>query len=1139
MKLAKGKEFRLDFTIGGKVDNSLSKSVNSINNKLDSFKGTIKAVATTAATAFASVKIKDWVDESVSASKEFETSMSGVAKVVDGLKDDNGKITSQYKEMKSAILELTTDKKIPMMASSIAEIMEAAGQSNIAKDELLGFSETASKMGIAFDSSADQAGEWMAAWRTALHLNQEEVTTLADKINYLGNTSSESAIKLSEVVTTVGSLSETTGISSDTVAAIAASMTKVESNVAATGIKNFALALSSGASATKRQAGAFEKLGLESRKISEAMQVDSKSTIIDVLERISRLDKATQASTMKDLFGKESLSSIAPLVANLDNLKEQFNKIGDASLYAGSMEREFIAASSTAANVDIIKDNKIEAMKIKVGDALVPLSVLSSETIGDIADSFGDFIEDNAPAIESTVRNVSNAFKEFTPTAVYSLKTLAHGGKELFDRVKPLGNWIVEHPSAMSNFIIATGTALTTYKISNHLKEIASSAKKAGGPLKYLSGIVTNPWGLAIAGVAGGIALLSISITNANRELMKTDLESRFGNISLSLKDIDGIASDIIKNEKFDKLSESLDIREGLDSISDSIDSSIADLSRLNWKVGVGLELTDQEQTLYKNSIINFLADTQELFDSSNYSLTLALEVLTKDDEQGKSIRDTFNNFYLENQIELKELGEKLNKVVNDAFSDGVLTIDEAKEISRLQQQMSSISRKLAKSEFEASIEVSQEKITGKGLTPESYKKLMKEMNQKLKDTEAKYDESLTQSISSSKIMLDEGKIDQTRYNEIVEEFKKNYRKDIGELQLTVSGFGLDTVLDAYKEELDNVIPEFGEYFQESVQGRVLDANENGQWYTLEDSFKWDLNKFDGLSKTAKASLQNVLEEIKPSLEQMEQLRDSYIEAGEQVPEGLSQGINEINTLLTLTGDTEAMLKLVGTTIAASPESSKMLQDAYNTGNAINKNIMQGLDTNLYDIETKSRSVVKTAAKGINSELAKGTISNAIAALNKSLSPTYMHKPNLPLPNNVFNQKMPKLPGHADGGIFNEPHITWFSEDGPEAAIPLDGSRNAIELWQMAGQILGMFDNKESAATRENLLSGYNQLSADSNTGNVAADSNTAPIKVEYNINVESGADVPKVQQAITMSQQQFNHMMSIYEKDKFRTNMG
>lgn len=48
------------------------------------------------------------------------------------------------------------------------------------------------------------------------------------------------------------------------------------------------------------------------------------------------------------------------------------------------------------------------------------------------------------------------------------------------------------------------------------------------------------------------------------------------------------------------------------------------------------------------------------------------------------------------------------------------------------------------------------------------------------------------------------------------------------------------------------------------------------------------------------------------------------------------------------------------------------------------------------------------------------------------------------------------LPGHATGGIFDRPHLAWFAEAGPEAAIPLDGSPRAVSLWQQAGEMLGV-----------------------------------------------------------------------------------
>ena len=50
---------------------------------------------------------------------------------------------------------------------------------------------------------------------------------------------------------------------------------------------------------------------------------------------------------------------------------------------------------------------------------------------------------------------------------------------------------------------------------------------------------------------------------------------------------------------------------------------------------------------------------------------------------------------------------------------------------------------------------------------------------------------------------------------------------------------------------------------------------------------------------------------------------------------------------------------------------------------------------------------------------------------------------------------------HASGGIFESPHYGLVAEAGPEAIIPLDGSSNAFDLWQQAGERLGLLSGDE------------------------------------------------------------------------------
>lgn len=51
------------------------------------------------------------------------------------------------------------------------------------------------------------------------------------------------------------------------------------------------------------------------------------------------------------------------------------------------------------------------------------------------------------------------------------------------------------------------------------------------------------------------------------------------------------------------------------------------------------------------------------------------------------------------------------------------------------------------------------------------------------------------------------------------------------------------------------------------------------------------------------------------------------------------------------------------------------------------------------------------------------------------------------------------------GGIYNKgAFLTWFAEKSPEAAIPLDRSRRAINLWTQAGQMLGVLPSDGTPA---------------------------------------------------------------------------
>lgn len=436
---------------------------------------------------------------------EFESAMAGVKKVVDF------DTPQQFKEMGQDILELST--KIPMAAEGLADIVAAGGQSGIARDELLSFAESAAKMGVAFDITAEQAGDMMAKWRTAFKMNQSEVVTLADKINYLGNTTAASAPLISDVVTRVGPLGAVGGVASGEIAALGASLvgSGIQSEVAATGIKNLILSLVAGTSATKSQNAAFAELGLSAVDMAQYMQKDAKGAILTVLEAVKQLDPARQASVLQDLFGKESLGAIAPLLSNLDALKENLNKVGDATQYAKGVEKEYIAASKTAKNAMEIMQNSIYQVQVAIGDGLLPAVSPLVGAFGTAAQKLGEFATKYPNVIAAFVGGLGVIFAGAAAVnglmwAFNGLKLAVLGTKAAYTGATlVLGKYNI---LAKAGTLLTYGFGIAQKVFDGSIKGSIFGVKMLGtGFLKLWGILLANPW-LALATVAVGAGWL-------------------------------------------------------------------------------------------------------------------------------------------------------------------------------------------------------------------------------------------------------------------------------------------------------------------------------------------------------------------------------------------------------------------------------------------------------------------------------------------------------------------------------------------------------------------------------------------------------------------------------------------------------
>lgn len=408
--------------------------------------------------AAAAVPLKFAIDE--------ESTNAEIAKVADFAND------KQKKEVTDSLKKMITTE-IPMSYQEIGELAAAGAQGGIETVDLSKFSELAAKMGVAFDMEAGEAGQKMANWKAAFGMDMSELKALGDKVNYLGNNSAASASSISNVISRVGALGEVAGVGSGEVAGLGAAMVAmgVQDDKAATGIKKVLTTLASGGNkATKNY------LGMGGEELSKAMQADGAGTIMQVFEKIKALNPEEQAGALKDIFGQQSVEAIAPLLNELDLVKDYLSMVGDESKYTGSMQKEFEAQAQTTANQLKILKNQAKDAGMVVGGIMLPTFKKGVEKLQGWATNIKKFAEENPKAME-TILKITGAVAGIAVAipVVKSLFNAFMGLKDAFNIVKGLTKLLMANPMVVG-IMLAVGAVILLWKNWDKVKAIAGAA---------------------------------------------------------------------------------------------------------------------------------------------------------------------------------------------------------------------------------------------------------------------------------------------------------------------------------------------------------------------------------------------------------------------------------------------------------------------------------------------------------------------------------------------------------------------------------------------------------------------------------------------------------------------------------------
>ena len=362
----------------GRTEAALGRQQQMLANqaKRKEYHGQIMETVATAAAVVAPVKL----------AIDYESNWADLKKVANFAKDDDEK---RIKQDIFSVSERTGlgPNEVTKIAAAAAEAGVANGaDGNLDPEKMKRFLNDAAEMSVAYGITAEEAGERLATYQSRMELTAEQTRGMGDAMNYVASKMNATAADTSSVVARMGAVGKTAGLSEKSIVGLAAALVSTSENkeTAGTAMKNFLLTLSQGNAMTKAQKETMKQLGFRNvGAIAEGMTKGGKeaeNTLLTVLGAIKKMPEAEQAGIAKELFGTESLASLAPLINNPNKLREIF-ALANSEEATGSQLAEFKTRSETTQGALDRLAASGQILAITIGSVLLPPLASAAEHV--------------------------------------------------------------------------------------------------------------------------------------------------------------------------------------------------------------------------------------------------------------------------------------------------------------------------------------------------------------------------------------------------------------------------------------------------------------------------------------------------------------------------------------------------------------------------------------------------------------------------------------------------------------------------------------------------------------------------------------------------------------------------------------
>lgn len=561
-----------------------------------------------------------------------------------------------------------------------------------------------------------------------------------------------------------------------------------------------------------------------------------------------------------------------------------------------------------------------------------------------------------------------------------------------------------------------------------------------------------------------------------------------FGDIKLSLTEIQRLANQIVWGEDLSSFEKYNSAVQQAEASLQSMKTAAEQTDRWMWKASLGVKFNDDEIESIKQSFDDYISSAKAYVENKHYEFTAAVSLLVDvESEEGKSIIDTGNAFYTSLQNQLDDLGGKLSSSVEIALEDGVITLDEQKEIANLQQQIANITNKLANAEQQAQIELIKVKFGNGNLDYDSFETFMSTMQTTIDQRMAANDKAFIASVSSLKLQLEEGAISQEEYDKQLQTLIDGYNSSNATLKAEIKNVELQMIGEAYDDVLgEDAVDDLNNALQHAIDkglkpieisdekmAELLNIKLDGNGETIsniKDMLNGVFNQLglipvevDGEIYFKATGESNIEEQVDSEIpDKVESTVDVDITGEKNIANQIDVmaeefGIKEseaASILWNLSGKKTILEKvsyLAEEFGIEESEAATVLWKLTGDKGIMNRISLTASEFGIQDSYTFSTTVNVSAVKGTVTPIRFSSHGLAVQEFRGGI---------VGGDSSMAGFARGGIAGYSDGGIVRggAQLITVAEEGSPEMIIPLSSQRRdrALQLWAKAGEMLGI-----------------------------------------------------------------------------------